>query len=94
MSSLVVNYNFTGNHSGYCNVNNGADYCTVFAFPYFDTIKAGETNYTLRIPINDDSKIEATELIRVYVVPPPLPHGIERCYSDILIEDNDCKFLI
>ena len=94
MPGLVVDYNFTGNHSGYCNVNNGADYCTVFAFPYFDTIKAGETNYTLKIPINNDSKIESTELIHVYVVPPTLPRGTGRCYSDIIIQDDDCKFLI
>ena len=54
----------------------------------------GAVEYTLKVRIVDDRRLEKNELIRIAAIPPVLPMGHIRCTADIIIIDNDGKLLI
>ena len=93
ITSLITWCKFTGNRSGDCRDNNETDYCTSYSFPFFDTIEAHTTEYVLKIPIIDDGILEGKEVIRITAIPSTSPNGYDRNTTDLIIEDNDSKFL-
>ena len=50
--------------------------------------------YTLKVKIVDDKRLEKNELTHIAAIPPALPMGHIRCTADIIIMDNDGKLLI
>ena len=65
----------------------GVDYTPVNVFPDFFWLPAGTEEYTLRIPIAEDTLYENNELFHVMADVPALPDGYNTCGVDALIKD-------
>ena len=69
------------------------DFTQVFSTsvtPSFVRLPAGTTEYTLAVPIINDTEPEDNELFRIYIDRPPLPDGqLPRQTEALIFEDGD-----